>query len=62
MEFKKQAQIRTQPLASPARLGVVLERATLEALKIEALRRDTTASEIVRALIDDFLRRSEKGE
>lgn len=61
MEFKKQAQIRVQPLASPARLGVVLERAALDALKIEALRRDTTASEIVRALIDDFLRR-EKGE
>jgi hypothetical protein len=56
MDVKKQSEIRMQPLEDPARFGVVLERADLEALKIAAIRMDTTASEIIRALVADFVK------
>lgn len=55
MDVKKQSEIRMQPLADPVRFGIVLERADLEALKIAAIRMDTTASEIIRVLVADFL-------
>lgn len=56
MDVKKQSEIRMQPLNDPARFGIVLERSDLEALKIAAIRMDTTASEIIRALVADFIR------
>jgi hypothetical protein len=52
---KKQSQIRLTPLRDPVRLNVVMERDALRRLKSAAVDMDTTASEIVRSLVDGFL-------
>lgn len=62
MKFKRQSEIRIQPLAEPVRFGTVLERSDLEDLKAAALSLDTTASEIIRVLVVDFLKSYQVGE
>lgn len=57
-KFRKQAEIRTQRLDDPQRLSVILDRAELANLKAAALANDTTASEIVRVLVGDWLKKS----
>lgn len=59
-KFRKQAEIRTQPLDDPQRLSVILDRADLARLKSAALAHDTTASEIVRVLVGDWLKNMDK--
>lgn len=59
-KFRKQAEIRTQPLDDPQRLSVILDRADLAKLKAAALAHDTTASEIVRVLVGDWLKKMDK--
>ena len=59
-KFRKQAEIRVQPLDDPQRLSVILDRAYLARLKAAALAHDTTASEIVRVLVGDWLKKMDK--
>jgi hypothetical protein len=56
-KFRKQAEIRLQPMEDPQRLNVVFDRVQLARLKAEALAHDTTASEIVRVLVGDWLKK-----
>ena len=59
-KFRKQAEIRTQPMDDPQRLNVVFDKAQLARLKAAALAHDTTASEIVRVLVGEWLKKMDK--
>ena len=52
---RKNAELRINPLKNPVRTNIVLEHDSLVALKMRAAQLDTTFSEIVRRLVDDFL-------
>lgn len=52
---RKNAELRINPLKNPVRTNIVLENDSLQALKVRAVQLDTTFSEIVRRLVDDFL-------
>lgn len=56
MEIRKNSQLRHDPLINPVRIQINIPRETLEALKQVASDLETTYSEVVRALINDFLK------
>ena len=60
MKFRKQAEIRVNPLDAPTRWNVVLDKGELERLKAAALAQDTTAGEIVRVLVRQYLKSLDK--
>ena len=59
-KFRKQAEIRKQPLDNPQKWNVVFDRAELARLKAAAISLDTTAGEIVRVLVRDYLKKMDR--
>lgn len=59
-KFRKQAEIRKQPLDNPQKWNVVFDKAELAKLKAAALSLDTTAGEIVRVLVSNYLKSLDK--
>lgn len=55
LSVRKNAELRINPLKNPVRTNIVLEHDSLQELKVRAVQLDTTFSEIVRRLVDDFL-------
>ena len=55
MEIRKNSQLRNDPLEEPIRVQIIVPKETLELLKQKAQELETTYSEIIRALINDYL-------
>lgn len=55
MEIRKNSQLRNDPLEDPIRVQVIVPKETLELLKQKAQELETTYSEMIRALINDYL-------
>lgn len=55
MEIRKNSQLRNDPLEDPIRVQIIVPKETLELLKQKAQELETTYSEIIRALINDYL-------
>ena len=55
LDVKKQSEIRQNPIEDPHRIGVILDGETAKKLKMRALEMDTTAAEIIRALVTQYL-------
>lgn len=55
MEIRKNSQLRNDPLKEPIRVQIIVPKETLELLKQKAQELETTYSEIIRALMNDYL-------
>lgn len=55
MEIRKNSQLRNDPLEDPIRVQIIVPKEALELLKQKAQELETTYSEIIRALINDYL-------
>lgn len=55
MEIRKNSQLRNDPLEEPIRVQIIVPKEALELLKQKAQELETTYSEIIRALINDYL-------
>ena len=55
MEIRKNSQLRTDPIEEPIRFQIRVPKEALEALKQKAQELETTYSEVIRALINDYL-------
>lgn len=55
MEIRKNSQLRNDPLEDPIRIQINVPKEALELLKQKAQELETTYSEIIRALINDYL-------
>lgn len=53
--FRSNGDVRLHPLASPAKLTVIMEKEEIKGLKQVAAEKDTTASEIVRGVVHWYL-------
>lgn len=62
MNIRKNSELRTNPLNNPVKIHLTIEKDSLAALKKKALELGTTYSEIIRALIEEYLENKTQGE
>jgi hypothetical protein len=55
IEFRPQSEIRVNPFKNPVRVQAIFERDTWDRIKKVAVEEGTTATEILRVLVDHFL-------
>lgn len=55
MEIRKNSQLRNDPIEEPIRIQIIVPKQALEALKQKAQELETTYSEVIRALINDYM-------